>query len=107
MTCAEHLRFMVTKMSRFDWLKKKQQKHNGDVKAKIDEKLLEVNALKKHVEAQACPSCGKKTLALMSVEFGPKGWQSGVLCQCLMRGVMTNEGLHFDLPRPPTTEAKQ
>lgn len=81
---------------------RKQPDHNGDVNQQIDKKLIEINELKEHVAGLACPGCGHKDLALVSVERGPQGWQAAIFCKCLAKGILTNEGLHFDLPRVET-----
>jgi len=94
------------KMRKFGPFGTKQPVHNGDVKQQIDKKLVEVNELKVHVAGLGCPACGHKDLALVSMEVGPQGWQAAVFCKCHAKGVLTNEGLHFDLPRLPDTGAK-
>jgi len=86
-------------------LGRKPKFHNGDVKAAIDEKLHEVDELREHIKTLPCPSCTKTgELSLGSVEFGPKGWQVGVICNCRAKGVLTQEGVHFDLTLPAKTE---
>ncbi len=90
------------------FLHKKPKFHDGDVSAAIDRKLKEINDLREHIKALACPSCSKTGgFNLGSVEFGPKGWQVGVICTCRATGVLTGEGLHFDLTLPEVKEEKK
>lgn len=84
---------------------KLQVKWNGeapqkDIKTGINEAMAEVSGLEHHVKTLKCPACLTQKLHLISVELGPEGWQAAVRCDCRAAGILTQKGMHFDLPLP-------
>ncbi len=72
--------------------------HNGHIKTDVSDKMAEITGLKDHVKTLNCPACGNALVKLVSVEVGPKGWQAAVVCSCQARGILNQNGLHFELP---------